>query len=131
MNSIIKKQLDNCNLSLPEYDEDTTYIFIPKNNRNNVVSTEIEIQKDHYYILELENYIINPPDNFTLSSNWNKGINPKSKYLFGTPTNFVGKMVRWDCCGYDINSNQPLDDVYSELWLPRKGFKMIREVKNK
>ena len=131
MNKIIKEQLDKCKIKLPEYNDSTTHLIIEKQLSNKEIIQESvkEAERDHYYIIQLQYYIINPPDNFTLSSNWNNGINPTSEYLLGTPIKFVGKMIQWDCCGYDYKNKNPLDDVYNGLWLPSKGFTIVEEVK--
>lgn len=126
---IIKKELEKCKVSLPNIDDNTYHFIVHK--RDPIIqeeTKEIELKQDYYYVIKLEYYILHPPDNFTLSSNWNKGINPISEYLLGTPIKFIGKMVQWDCCGYDIKNDLALDDVYSGLWLPLKGFTIIKEV---
>ena len=131
MNNIIKQGLQKCTIDLPPWDDDTTELIIKKTTKDEKpkeVELIVDIERDKYYIIKLKYYIINPPSNFTLSSNWNKGINPTSEYLLGTPTKFVGKMIQWDACGYDYKNRQSLDDVYSELWLPSKGFDVVERV---
>ena len=127
INSIIKKELDKCKNILPEYDEDTTYIFIPKQSNNK----SIELNIDRYFIIKLAKYILYPPENFTLDSNWNHGIHPKSEYMIVTPIKFVGKMIQFDGCGYDYYNNRNLDDVYNGLWLPQGGIEVIEEIRSK
>ena len=126
MNKLIKKQLEKCKINLPYYDENTDSLLISKINYKYEEEEPI-LLLDHYYIIKLEYYIVNPPAGFTLSSNWNKGITPKSGFLLGTPTKAVGKMIQWDCCGYDIIKRVALDDTYKDLWLPVKGFTIIEE----
>ena len=126
MNKIIKEQLNKCNIELPEYTEDTTHLFIIKKS-NNTTQNEIVLEKDNYYIIEIARFILYPSDNFTLDSNWNKGIRTKSKYMLVTPIKFIGKMICFDGCGYDLQNNESLDDVYNEYWLPSKGFKIVKK----
>ena len=80
------------------------------------------------YILELEDYIINPSDTFTLADNWNGGIIPKNKYLCATIINIIGKMIKVDACGYDLASKQSTSDTYEGLWLPLGGIHLIQEL---
>lgn len=127
MNNIIKKELDKCKNILPEYDENTTYIFIPKQGNNK----SIELNIGRYFIIKLAKYILYPPENFTLDSNWNHGIHPKSEYMIVTPIKFVGKMIQFDGCGYDYYNNRNLNDVYNGLWLPQGGIEVIEEIRNK
>lgn len=129
MNNIIKKELAKCKNILPEYDENTTYIFIPRQSTE--IKKEIVLQRDFYYIIRLAKYILYPPENFTLDSNWNHGIHPKSEYMIVTPIKFVGKMIQFDGCGYDYYNNKNLDDVYNGLWLPQGGIEVIEEIRNK
>lgn len=129
INSIIKKELDKCKNILPEYDENTTYIFIPRQSTE--IKKEIVLQRDFYYIIKLAKYILYPPENFTLDSNWNHGIHPKSEYMIVTPIKFVGKMIQFDGCGYDYYNDKNLDDVYNGLWLPQGGIEVIEEIRDK
>lgn len=123
----IKQYLDRCRVAkIPEYSDFDTKIFLPKLGKSDDV---ISFQKYHNYIIKIARYIINPPENFNLNTNWNNGINPQSEYLLATPVNFLGKMIQFDCCGYDIHTNQSLQDVYSGLWLPEKSIEIIREEK--
>ena len=125
MNRIIKEQLNKCRIQL-EYNDDTTQIIIPKENN---VSNEIYLEKDKYYIIEVAKFILYPSESFTLDTNWNKGIRTKSKYMLVTPIKFVGKMICFDGCGYDLQNSESLDDVYNEYWLPKKGFEILKEYK--
>ena len=125
MNDIIKKELEKCNFELPYYDDNTISLFIPK--QGNKINKEISLQRDCYYIIKLARYILYPPENFTLDNNWNNGIHPEYEYMIVTPIKFLGKMVQFDACGYDYQNNESLNDVYSGLWLPSKGFEIIEE----
>ena len=81
MNSIILKQLKRCKVaSVPDFDENTTHLVIPKQ------SEEISQQliPSHFYLVELENYILYPPEGFSLHQNWNNNIIPQAKRVCGT-----------------------------------------------
>ena len=127
MNPIIKKGLDKCNVVLPEYDDNTTHMFIPKKEISHD-NMNIMLELDRYYVIKLERYILFPPDNFNLDSNWNKGVRASSEYMLVTPTKFVGKMTRFDGCGYDNDNNVSLSDTYTDFWLPAKGFKIVEVI---
>ena len=64
MNKFVKEQLNKCRTQLPEWDDNTVEMVI---TGNSVVPSVI----DDSGILHIciENYIINEPPNFTLSSN--------------------------------------------------------------
>ena len=65
MNKFIKKELEKCRIKLPEYNDDTTYLFIP---RNEDVKNLEELKINHFYLFEVADYIINEPPTFTLSA---------------------------------------------------------------
>lgn len=119
INPLVKNQLEkikNINIdAISEYE----YIISP--------SRPAKLEIEHYYIIKLKNYIINPPDNFTLSTNWNKGVVPKSEYLRCVIVQLLGDMVRICANGFDVVNNCDLNDSYVDLWLPKEGFDIIME----
>lgn len=132
MNRIIKEQLLKCKVAkIPVFNDTTTSLIISRNGKgeDSIISSpysQLELNKK--YIIKLEYYIIHPSDTFTLASNWNKGIVPKSEYMICTPIKFIGKMVQVDSTGYDIITNTILTDSYKGLWLPSKGIKIINQL---
>ena len=124
MNKYIKEQLKKVRRAkIPTFDDTTTTLVIEKLN-----SAELTIQVGHYYIVELQNYIINPPPNFTLAANWNNGISPKSKYLNCYVKKIMGKMLCIDGVGFDLERSTDLTDHYANLWLPEAGVKIMEEL---
>ena len=120
MNKFIEEELKKCKVADIEILSDTE-ILIKQRKKT-------ELQLNNYYIIELENYIIHPNINFTLAENWNKGIIPKSKYLKCMIIQIMGKMIKIDGSGYDIENNNDLNDVYLGLWLPMAGVKIIKQL---
>lgn len=125
MNPILKKQLENCKVAnIPLFDESTEHISIPKGSVLNV--TPYQVGKCYY--VELADFVLNPPEGNTLSSNWNKGTVPKYKYYKCEIVKIVGKMI---CIlGYGINSTtgQETVDLW-EGWVPQSGIKLLQEIK--
>lgn len=125
MNPIIRKQLENCRVAnVPNFTEETTVLRIPKGSDMTVSPYQV----GKYYILELADYIINPPPDFTLASNWNKGSVPTHKYYKCEILQTMGKMVKIIGSGYDIKTNLDANTVW-EGWVPQKGIKLIQELK--
>lgn len=125
MNPIIKKQLEKCKVAnLPYYDDNTVELVISKGS--SMAISPYQVHK--CYIMELADYIINPPADFTLAANWNNGSVPKSRYYVAEVSQLVGKMIRITGCGYDITTESRTDDIW-EGWIPQKGIKLIREIK--
>ena len=125
MNPLIKKQLESCKVAnIPYFDDDTLHISIPKGSALNV--THYQVGK--FYLVELADYIVNPPDGYTLSSNWNKGTSPKYKYYKCEIVKLVGKMICILGCGYDPVSQLDTNDLW-EGWVPQQGIKIVQELK--
>lgn len=123
MNEIIKEQLKLLKVTeLPEFDDNTTEITIPKQE-----AKEYNINVGKCYLIELENYIINPPETFTLHINWNNNIIPKDKYMKVEIVGIMGKMVKVNGVGYDFVNKLDLNTMW-EGWLPRKAITIIKEL---
>lgn len=122
MNPLIKNQLNLCRIAqIPEFDDDTTYMVIPKGKRLELK----DLRVGDYCLIEVEDYIINPPPTFDLHINWNHNIIPKDKYMNCEVVQIMGKMVKINAVGFDYLYNQPTNNVW-EGWLPRKSFKIIK-----
>ena len=125
MNKRVFDELSKCKVcNLPYYDENTTSMIIPLYN-NDCVS--VELVRNHYYIIKVSDMVLNPPENDTIRTNWNKGRMIHSKYLLVTPTKVVGKMMQFDGCGWDMSKNIALDDCYSDMWVSKEGISVVRE----
>lgn len=125
MNNLIKKQLESCRVAhVPPFDDTTTQITILKGTSLNVSPYQVQ----RCYIVELENYIINPPPGFTLAENWNKGSVPKHKHYKCEITQVMGNMVKIRGCGYIVDTNQDTSDVW-DGWVPQAGIKIIKELR--
>lgn len=124
MNKFIKQQLDSiAQIDIPEYNDQTTQLIIKKQDIK-----QNYLQQGKSYIIQLKNYIVNPPTDFTLHINWNNGVIPKSKYLSVTINKIMGKMYQVDACGYDWENQTIIFDSYSNLWLPKNGFEVKKEL---
>ena len=123
MNEIIKEQLKLLKVAeLPEFDDNTTEITIPKQE-----AKEYNINVGKCYLIGLENYIINPPETFTLHINWNNNIIPKDKYMKVEIVGIMGKMIKVNGVGYDFVNKLDLNTMW-EGWLPRKAITIIKEL---
>ena len=125
MNNLILAQLKLCKKAkIPPIDGDEQIIYIPRG--------EIEIPPmvvaGGYYIIELENYIINPPDTFVLHTNWNNGVAPKEKVMQCVVEQVMGKMIRVNGIGYDRVNECYIDGTEWHGWLPQKSISIIRRL---
>ena len=125
MNQVIIDQLRKVKVvNLPEWDENDLSLFIPKkegiiNNTNFIENQE--------YIIQLEKYLIQPFEGFTLHDNWNKGTHPNHIFLKVKVLKIMGKMINFSTIGYDFKSKQLINDTW-DGWLPRKGIKIIESL---
>lgn len=124
MNSIIKEQLDKVIVELPEYDNNTTELII--NKQSNMSPTGLLV--GDCYLIEIANYVLNPPQGFTLQDNWNNGIIPQDRFIKCEISQIVGKMVKINGCGYDLKLEKDLASAYIGLWIPIKSIKIIEKL---
>lgn len=114
------EQLQKVKVKLPEYNENSELLVIPRT----LHKVEI-LQINHIYLIEVAEYITNPPSNFTLSDNWNKGIVPKCKCMKIEVCNIQGKMIQVNAFGYDYINQCDLPYTYMGLWLPIKSITIL------
>ena len=125
MNELIKKQLKMCRVAtIPQFSDCDTVVSIEKVSNKRVN----EYQVGNYYIIEIEDYILNPSPSFNLAENWNKGSVPKHKHYKCMVSQMVGKMIKIIGLGYDLEKEKDLSDTW-EGWLPVQGFTIVREMK--
>ena len=106
---------------MSEWDEDTEVIHF----YSTTAIPQVDFQVGKLYRIKLENYILHEPPNFTLSTNWNKGIVPASEILDARVINVQGKMIQVNAVGFDVNTNTQKTDTYSYLWLPKKSVTIL------
>ena len=124
INPLIEKQLKNCKrCNVPPHNESTTSIFIPKNS----IKKDLEFVKDNFYLIKIENYVVNPPPGFTLAQNWNGGTTPPSEYMNICCIQIMGKMIKVDGIAFDIDKDVPLDKSWCG-WLPIAAVKIVKEI---
>ena len=124
MNKVVKQQLASCKVAdIPEFDDSTTHIFIPKKSSRDINAYHLH----KFYLIEIQDYILNPPPDFTLADNWNKGTNPPAKYMNIEVINIQGKMVQ--VSGVSYNPENPAElPKHWQGWIPQKGLKIIKQL---
>ena len=123
MNEFIKKELEK--IRVP-YEQDEQKGVIRFSTRFEPKKPTLEVEK--CYIIQLSDYVLNEHSNSILSSNWNKGIVPKSKAMQVGVTKILGNMVQIDGTGYDLVKQNITDDVYIGFWLPISEITIICEL---
>ena len=124
MNPLIKEQLKKIHrVKVPSFDENTQTITLLKSD---IQSTD-SLQENRCYLISVEDYILNPPEGFTLHSNWNNNIVPKHKFMKIDVFKIMGKMVKVNSVGYDMKHQTDFTDVWSG-WLPRKSITIIENL---
>ena len=112
---------------LPDYDENTTQLIIPKKGTKVIPKGYNELVLNHNYLIMFAKYIINPPDNFTLHTQWNKGIVPEHICMKIKVQQEMGKMVKVGGFGYDYDNQKDLDYFWSG-WVPKSSITIIEEI---
>ncbi len=127
MNPVIKRELEKVRVPLPAYDDTTTLITILRESVNKEVKMFTVVQ-NHYYLIQLADYILNEPPNFSLSANWNKGIKPVSQFLKVEVNKIMGKMIQVSGYGFDWETQSDKSDNYLGLWLPLASIGVVQEL---
>lgn len=124
MNEIIEKQLKNLKkCQLPPYTDETTEIFIPKGS----IKKELGLELNHCYQIEIADYVLNPSPEFSLAQNWNNNTVPPCKYMNVCIMQLMGKMIKVEGIGFDIENQCPINNVWGG-WLPRESIKVRLEI---
>ena len=126
MNPIVKRELEKVRAQLPEYDDSTTLIRIP---RGEALPDDKPLEVGGIYLIEIADYVLNEPPNFTLSANWNRGVVPVSNQLSVQVKKTAGKMVQLDATGYDPDLRRLKEDFYQDLWLPTASITILDQYK--
>ena len=94
-----------------------TEYLIHKNNS----TVEMDLEERHFYIIEVEDYIIHPYNGFTLHENWNHGVVPTDKEMKCEVVKIMGKMIYVEAQGMN-------DGLIWAGWLPKKSIKKFQVV---
>ena len=118
MNKLIKAQLQKVSVAnIGEFDDNSKEIFIPK-------YTQDRYEVGKYYLIMLDDTLLNNYNNPILVSNWNNNTYPKSKYMKVEVIKMMGKMICVNGIGYDINTKSNLCYTWSG-WLPTASIKQV------
>ena len=122
MNKYIKRELEKCKVAqIPEFDESTTQLLISRTGKGIITQVTGELYQGQKYLIQVENYIVNPFPGFDLHDNWNNGIIPTDKQMEIKVDQIMGKMIKVSAIGY--SDRKPWNG-----WLPRKSIHIIKEL---
>ena len=121
MNNTIKKELEKVRIKLPDYNDDTIKMFIPKGGNTFRIGGT--------YLIRIPNYILNEPDGFTLSTNWNQGRKPRTNILYAQYIKKLSTMIQFNLYGWNEQTQSVIEtDYYKDFWLPEESITIIKEV---
>lgn len=121
MNQLIQQQLKKVQFDLPTWDENTEELFIKKRGPEDPSI----IKSGRCYIIQVPEYIVNPPDGFTLNSNWNKGLSINDYILYVEINKVMGKMIQFTGRGFDYKNKTTNNNFYNQMWLPMKSIQIL------
>lgn len=117
MNKFILEQLNSIkHITLPEYNENTVELFIPKNSTINY-----DVNVGSVYRIQLDDYIIHPYDDFKLHENWNSNIIPTDNVMNIEIIEHLGKMIKISGVGVH-------DSKVWTGWVPKSSMKIIERL---
>lgn len=108
----LKEVIDKCKIARFEEVGENTLKFSQKETK------DLPLEVNHFYKIEIANYIINEPPNFTLSVNWNRGTKPPETVLNAEVEQLNGKMVKLLCVGTTTG-------IQWEGWIPQKAIEIL------
>ena len=120
------QQLDNqLNQLEIKYEKFGNEIHIAKQNPSDV----LKFQKNHYYIIYLDQGDVAKKLMEITSFNWNQGRKIISPYLKCEFVQTLGNMTQLNASGYDPVTNTDLSDIYLNIWINSNIIKIIDEIK--
>lgn len=120
MNRIIKEQLSKVIVAkLPEYDDSTTHMIIPKHK-------ETVYEEGRYYILALDDYICS--QNSSVFINWNNRVAPP-KDMIGMIEKKTINMILFAGCGFNVVTQKRTENQY-RVWIPIANIVLAEQVDN-
>lgn len=111
MNKFIKEQLLKIKIPMSDWDDNTLKIIIYKQDN----TSKADFVVGNIYNITVANYVINPPPNFSLASNWNYGTVPPEENMTAQVLQIMGNMLKFSCKGESTG-------ITWEGWLPRKSI---------
>ena len=115
------KKCKHC--KLPNLNGDETYIHIDKQ----IPKKDPEFSVGKCFLICIDDYILNPPEGFTLAKNWNANTNPPCKYMNISVLQIMGKMVKIEGIGFDMNEGKPINATWTG-WLPIGNVQIMEEI---
>ena len=116
------KQLDQIKLPMIQL-EDGSFL-IKKNSK----PKELTLEKNHYYIIHLDDGDVAKEMMSLTSVNWNQGVEIKSNYLKCELVKKLGNMVCLNASGYDPDHDLDLDDIYLNIWVNSNIINILKEI---
>lgn len=113
INKFTLRELEKIQHLLPTNWRETTHFNV--GCVDNIPKSSINVGDK--FTIKIENYIINQPENFSLSENWNHGTVPPEEILDIEVLQLMGKMTKVKAVGKCTR-------IAWEGWLPNKSFKI-------
>lgn len=92
MNKYCLEQMNKVKVSVPSFDENTTHIVIPCSIKSEGFTNDLQV--GIMYKMRLADYVVNEPEGFTLSKDWNFGKKPPCHEIIMKVVKLKGKMVQ-------------------------------------
>lgn len=116
MNKFTYKELQKIDhLIQTTWDDTTTHLVI---QRGGGIPVQLGFKPGDKFTIQIADYILNQPPNFTLSENWNRGTFPPEEVLDVEVIKVIGKMV-------GVRAKGTTTGLVWEGWLPEKGISII------
>ena len=124
MNNLILTQLKLCKVAnVGECDLSTTFLHINKIGSANGET----VLPNHYYLIELDDYIFTSDKCMVIHQNWNHNLPPKSRWYKCECLQIMGDMMKIDGAGYNKVDGSSTGEMWSG-WLPLSHINILSEI---
>lgn len=120
LNKIAKRELSKVTEVPIQFDDNTTKIIIKRR-------VDIKLAEGEYYLIKISDFMINPPANSVINSNWNQGNNPHYKYYKVEINKILNNMIKVSGVSDDYEHDGIQNEFWSG-WIPREELTVIQKI---
>lgn len=122
LSTVTKQELAKIQEVPIQYNDATTRIMIKKR-------VDIKLTEGEYYLIQLSDFMINPPVNSVINSNWNQGNNPHQRYYKVEINKILNNMVKVTGVSFDYDGQSvTIAQEFWSGWVPREEFVIVQKL---
>lgn len=120
----MKEQLKSLTIAqITDYDSERNAYIIKKHS----IGQKPDIKRNHCYLLELDDCLLDEHSDQSFVNNWNKGKVPLYKHMKANVEKELGSNVYVTAIYYDMASQSDINIIW-EGWLPKDHLIILEEI---